>query len=145
MWRMGDMWKSHRVRSFSKALLFLNGLHGQLLERFLDKWLITMAADGHFGGIEPSLGFLRFLFSPIQLPLDKNLKVLTYLLLRSCTCRNQLLNFGDQPSVDSLETAGLPMNNEWNKNIGKIYKKQTVEVLRTCKNTSHILIMIKKP
>ena len=70
-----------------------------------------MAADGRFGGIEPLLGFLRFLFSPIQLPLDKNLKVLTY-LLRSCTCRNQLLNFGDQPSVDSLETAGLSKNNE---------------------------------
>ena len=71
-----------------------------------------MAADGRFGGIEPLLGFLRFLFSLIQLPLDKNLKVLTNLLLRSCTYRNQLLNFGDQLSVDSLETAGLPKNNE---------------------------------
>ena len=72
-----------------------------------------MAADGRFGGIEPSVGFQRFLFSSIQLPLDKTLKVPTNLLLRSCACRNELLNFGHQPSVDSLmETAGLPKNNE---------------------------------
>ena len=72
-----------------------------------------MAAHGRFGGIEPSVGFQRFLFFSIKLPLDKNLKVPTNLPLRSYACRNELLNFGHQPSVDSLiETAGLPKNNE---------------------------------